>query len=423
MAKPGTRQRGTSSSGAAAAATPYRWEFRARFRRHAFGWRSHPAVERVKQAVAEIKTVARHDRALAAEGAVLFLERVSPALEQVDSSSGAIGTAVHNAICAVVPIIAEADVEAKTRAKWLERLWDAHEADQMPCIESLADFWGELCGSEEVASEWADRLVAVTTKALSPDPSLHGYFHGTSACLSALYRAGRYDEIVEILDVDTIWPYKAWAVRALAAMGKKAEALRYAEACRSPWASDLQIDAVCEEILLSSGMVEEAYRRYGLRATRAPTYLATFRAISKKYPDVPAARLLADLVATTPGQEAKWFAAAKDAGLYDEALVLAGRGPCDPKTLTRAARDFADKRPAFARDVGLLALRWLIEGYGYDVTSTDVWAAYTATMTAAGASGGAKKTEQQVRELLAAERPPFFVTEVLRTEFGGRTEG
>ena len=77
---------------------PHRWEFKARFRRNAFGWRSQPAVQRVKQAVTEIKGVARRDPLLGAEGAVTFLERVSPALEQVDSSSGAIGTAVHHAI-------------------------------------------------------------------------------------------------------------------------------------------------------------------------------------------------------------------------------------------------------------------------------------------------------------------------------------
>jgi hypothetical protein len=45
------------------------------------------------QAVGEIKKVARHDPVLAAVGAVALLERVSPALEQVDSSSGAIGRA------------------------------------------------------------------------------------------------------------------------------------------------------------------------------------------------------------------------------------------------------------------------------------------------------------------------------------------
>jgi hypothetical protein len=43
--------------------------------------------------VAEIWKVANKAPALAAAGAVQFLEKVSPALAQVDSSSGAIGTA------------------------------------------------------------------------------------------------------------------------------------------------------------------------------------------------------------------------------------------------------------------------------------------------------------------------------------------
>src|SRR4029450_6138366 len=86
----------------------HRWEFAARFRRHAFGWRSAPAIERVRQAVAEIKAVARRDALLAADGAVVFLERVSPALEQVDSSSGAIGTAVNQAIRQLVAVSSDA---------------------------------------------------------------------------------------------------------------------------------------------------------------------------------------------------------------------------------------------------------------------------------------------------------------------------
>ena len=53
----------------------HEWEFKARFRRHAFGWKSQPAITRVKQAVSEIKQVARRDLRLAAEGSVIFLER------------------------------------------------------------------------------------------------------------------------------------------------------------------------------------------------------------------------------------------------------------------------------------------------------------------------------------------------------------
>ncbi|MBI4247678.1 MAG: hypothetical protein HY614_10895, partial [Candidatus Rokubacteria bacterium] len=73
--------------------------------------------------MSEIKTVARHAPVLGAEGAVLFLERVSPALAHVDSSSGAIGTTVNHAIEELVAVIAGAPADAKTRAGWLDRLW------------------------------------------------------------------------------------------------------------------------------------------------------------------------------------------------------------------------------------------------------------------------------------------------------------
>ena len=400
-------------------AEPHKWEFKARFRRHAFGWKSQPAITRIRQAVAEIKKVAKKDSVLAAEGAIAFLERVSPALEHVDSSSGSIGTAVGNAIGELVPLIASAPADAKTRDAWLERLFEAHQEDQIPYIERLADHWGELCASKEVASAWADKLVGITRMALSPDKTLRGHFHGTSACLSALYRAERFDELVDLLRVDTIWPYKQWAVRAMAASGKKAEALRYAESCRSPWASDHEVDSVCEEILLSSGLLDEAYTRYGVRANQGGTYLATFRAVAKKYPHKAAGEVLADLVKTTPGDEGKWFAAAKDAGLYDEALALASRTPCDPKTLARAARDYTEKRPAFAVGAGLLSLYWLVQGYGYEITSVDVWDAYRATLAAAERHGSAAEVRERVRKLVAAEGAgERFVTKVLGRELG-----
>ncbi len=396
----------------------YVWEFKPRFRHHAYGWKSQPAIQRVKQAVTEIKKVARKDPVLAADGAVTLLERLSPALENVDSSSGAMGTAVNNAVAELVPIIAGAPAGPETRGGWLERLWEAHAADQIPYIESLADFWGELCASKKAASAWADRLVDITRTALSPDRNLRGHFHGTSACLSALFRAGRYGEIVEILRVGTIWAYQRWAVKALAAMGRKREAIRYAESSRGPWTPDGEVDAICEEILLSSGFIEEAYEQYGLRASRGGTYLATFHAVAKKYPQKSAGQILADLVETTPGDEGKWFAAAKEAGLYDEALALARRTPCDPKTLTRAAREFAEQQPAFAVDAGLLALHWLVKGYGYDITGADVWAAYSITMKAAEKNGTIVETREKVKALVASEGPAGFVAGIIARELG-----
>jgi hypothetical protein len=395
----------------------HRWEFKARFRRRAFGWRSRPAVQRVKEAVSEVKRVARRDPVLAAEGAVLFLERVSGALEQVDSSSGAIGAAVNRAIEDLVPIIAGAPAEMEVRKGWLERLWEAHANDEIPYIELLAERWGELCASKEVASAWADRLVHITRMALSPDRSVRGHFHGTAACLSALYRAERYEELVDVLKTETFWSYKRWAVKALGAMGRKAEAIRLAEASRGPWTSDADVDGLCEEILLSSGLVEEAYMRYGLRARRG-TYLATFRAVAKRYPNKEPAEILADLVRETPGEEGKWFASAKELGLHDVAVELAWASPCDPRTLTRAARDRMAQYPEFALEAGCAALHWMARGYGYEITGADVHRAYAAVKGAAEALGRTEQTKERVRKLVADEAGDGFVSQVLGRELG-----
>jgi hypothetical protein len=93
--------------------------------------------------VSEIKTMARKDPVLAAEGAVILLEKLSPALERVDSSSrAAIGSAVNRAINTLVPIIAAAPVDAGLRQRWLQRLWAAVADDGMSSIESLGGFLG-----------------------------------------------------------------------------------------------------------------------------------------------------------------------------------------------------------------------------------------------------------------------------------------
>ena len=122
---------------------------------------------------------------------------------------------------------------------------------------------------------------------------------------------------------------------------------------------------------------------------------------------------------STPGDESKWFAAAKDAGLYDEALALALRTPCDPKTLTRAARDFTATKPAFARDCGLLALHWLVLGYGDEITGADVLAAWTHTLAAAKNAGSEQATRDAIRAEVAREgTSDRFVSRVLGPHLG-----
>ncbi|WP_367185280.1 hypothetical protein [Rugamonas sp.] len=230
------------------------------------------------QALAEIKAVAKKEPVLAAEGAVLYLEKLAPAIEQVDSSSGSIGSAVNRAIEALVP-------------------------------------------------------------------------------------------------------------KALAAAGKSAEAIRYAEDSKGLNAPLTAIAAFCEGVLLDEGFADEAYMRYAVQATYTTTNLATFKAVVKKYPHMPKETILRDLVASQPGQAGKSFAAAKYAGFFELAIELANRSPSDPRTLIRASRDFAVERPEFAMAAGMTALRGIANGWGYDITGVDVLDAYAAVMAAAGAAG------------------------------------
>ena len=384
----------------------HKWAFRARFRKNAYGWRgSSLAVKRVREAVSEIRKAARRDPSLGAEGAVIFLEKVSPALGHVDSSSGAIGLAVYKAIDALAQVIAAAPAEDGLRDRWLDRLWQAVTDDNIPYIERLPDYWGELCVTTQRASRWADEFIGIVRTVWGPARRRGDYFNGTAACLSALLKAGRYEELLELLESapHKFWFYREFGVRALLAMGRRAEALRYAEDTRGSNEPDRIISEACEEILLSSGLADEAYIRYALEANRKTTYLATFRAVVKKYPNRDPLDILNDLVESTPGDEGKWFASARSMGFYDKAIELANRTPCDPRTLTRAARDMAGSEPRFAVEAGIAALRWLVEGYGYDITGLDVLKAYDHTMKAAGNAGNVDETVERIRTLVAGE--------------------
>jgi hypothetical protein len=392
------------------AAKAHSWTFRSRFRAGAFGWHSDLPIKRITEAVSEIKKAAREDKVLGAEGAVTFLEKVSGALEHVDSSSGAIGTTVNRAIEMLVPIVAQAPASDNLRDKWLERLWRAIEDDEIPYIELLADHWGELCVTPERASRWADRFIEGVRLMWSPDLPRRGHFKGTAACLSALYAAGRHEDLLNLLDLAPykFWDDRQWGVRALVAQGNTAAAIRYAENTRGLNQPDGRISLACEEILLSGGLWREAYDRYALEANRHGTYLATFQAMTSKYPQIEPKAILGDLVDGTPGEEGKWFAAAKSAGLLAQAAELARTSPCDPKTLTRAARDFAASEPEFARSVGLAAMQWLLCGYGYDLTVQDVVDALNHTLEAARHNGAEADTVRRIQLLVdqhpAAER-------------------
>ncbi len=81
--------------------------------------------------------------------------------------------------------------------------------------------------------------------------------------------------------------------------------------------------------------------------------------------------------------------------------MLANRTPTDPRTLARAARDHVAAAPAFAVEAGLVALDWIAQGYGYELTSADVWAAYAPAKEAADRLGTGAEFRARVRAIIA----------------------
>jgi len=182
----------------------HKWTFPARFRTGAYSWKaSRLACQHLREAVAEIKKVAKKDPVLGAEGAVRLIEKLWPALEHVDSSSGALGSAVNKALDALIPIIVKAPADYKTRNQWLDRLWQAMVDDGVDYLSPIGDQWGEICGSVEVAGRWADELVS-TPRTCWTDPNPGNYFHGATACLSCLLVVGRHQELLELFGIGSV---------------------------------------------------------------------------------------------------------------------------------------------------------------------------------------------------------------------------
>ncbi|MEZ5663171.1 MAG: hypothetical protein R3E94_06520 [Burkholderiaceae bacterium] len=385
------------------------WAFRARFRRGAFGWKgTQPAISRINEALTEIRTVARHDTACAAEGAVLLLEKLSPALCQIDSSSGALGNATYATVQELAPLIGHAPVSTAVRQKWLDRLFDAIQEDDPPYIESLGDHWGDLCATKELASAWADQLLPTLKNVLGERKrGTYAFFSGTTLCYSVLFKAERHDQILELLDMDPhpIWPYLVWGAKVLAARGQIDEAIAYLRKRAGSTTSETSIARFAEEELLKAGRRAEAFNQYALLANQANTHIATFRAVAKKYPELAKDKLLDHLVASTPGEPGKWFATAKTLKLFEQATRLAWASPCDPKTLNRAARDHLKTQPDFAMQCALASLHWMSMGHGYELTGMDVQDAYRIAIEAAATAQNTEHAQATTQQILTPDRP------------------
>lgn len=371
------------------------WTFRARFRRNAYGWKgSNLAISRINEALSEIRAVGRKDPVLAAEGAVLLLRILSPALSDIDSSSGALGNAVNGAIETLVPIIAQAPVAKARRQKWLTKLYEAYEDDEIPYLEYLGECWGELCADPELAWTWADEFLPLVRRVIAERAAgTYAFCKATSPCLSALFHANRHDELLQLLDSESR-PYFGdvkWGAKVMIARGQIDEGLAYWRKLGGNYIHETEFAKFAEEALMAAGRRAEAFDQYALLANRTNSNISTFRAIHKKYPEVEPNKLLSYLIAAA-GSPGKWFATAKTLGQFEVAEKLIWQSPCDPHTLTRAARDFETKQPLFALQCARGALHWISTGYGYEITGLDVNKAWQLALSISEVTGQTGET-------------------------------
>ena len=254
-----------------------------------------------------------------------------------------------------------APADLKIRDQWLARLYEAIQEGGVDYLWLVHERWGELCGSVEVASYWADEFLSKAKTAWS-DPRPGNYVRESSMCLSSLLATRRYKELLDVLALRHFpnWLDRKFGVQALLAEGQVEEALACAEASRGLNQPDAALDAACERILLDAAREAEAYEKYALTANVSSTELATYRMIARKYPTRDPKQIL--LGPAKLGDRGRRFAAAKDAGFLDLALHFAQAGSTDRRTLSRASRDLLEKDAKFSLQVGRMAIQQMLEG-------------------------------------------------------------
>ena len=385
--------------------------FKAHFRTRAFGWRaSRLAVQRLNEAVTELCAISRRFPIESAGGAVCLIERIVPTFELIDTSSGILAAAVNRSLAEIIPMVIGAPTDERKRGQWLQRLWKAIQNDSLSYLALVEENWGELCGTADVASSWADKILPLLRAAWS-DWRPGAYVKGTDLCLSSLLAAGRYEELFDLLALKQhpVWPWRRYGIRALATQRLFDDALVYAEASRGLNIPDAAVDAECEEILLAAGRREDAYRLYAFTANHADVALVTFQRITRKYPEIDRKQVLADL-AESNGDPGRWFVPAKNEGELAMALEFAQKGRTEPRTLNRAAREFMDSAPLFAFDVGRLAVERILAGHGYEITALDLLTVCENFMEAANRLGMLAEAKQELAEIVERyhHAPPLF---------------
>ncbi len=79
-----------------------------------------------------------------------------------------------------------------------------------------------------------------------------------------------------------------------------------------------------------------------------------------------------------------------------------------------AAKDYQDSNPTFALCAAIASLHWLSQGWGYEIDSSDVYAAYSLALEAGQKIGKLEMVKNDVAHIIEQDRSPgMFVKQVL----------
>jgi hypothetical protein len=358
----------------------------------------------LRRACTELKKAAAQHPSATAAATIRLWQLLPTAIGELVPSSPTLAAALSECHAELTSVFSStlpaADVETllpQLQAAWLD--------DEHGVLFALARHFGTWCNGPEVAARWADRLEAVVPREDRPERRT-----AREALFSALLSAKRYAELQTEVGASEDWEQQKWLAQAALCREDPKTALSHLQRLLEAASESGDVDRVrqialyAEQSFLDAGDWQTAYTHYAPIAHRAATHVATFRALCKRYPTLDADQILRDLAERTPGEEGKWFAAAKDASLFDLALELARRSPCNPDTLIRAAEDHREVRPLFAGEAGYLALFWLSKNRSFEVGSVQIWSAYYATSAAAERAGCWSSMRARLVELVKEDR-------------------
>ena len=136
----------------------------------------------------------------------------------------------------------------------------------------------------------------------------------------------------------------------------------------------------------------------------------------RRYPQKSKEEILRDLIGENNENGGKWFATAKSLGMFELAIELVRKSPCEPATLTRAAEKYKDENPEFALECAVSALKWIAEGFGYEITGADVFKAYDMALKAAENIGNTPQTKKRINDICNMNPSNNFVRDVLQKD-------